>query len=224
MKEVYRICFLLVTLLKVLCQPCVPNCVKMDIVDNPSKDDVILVEENLVVNLTFHVDTTACIDNTQQWVLKLSTFEKEMAIDKCKIPFSNGMCQKKAQKEPCSCFDSNKRLVQIHENFNGSYYQVYSWTGMTHDASTDVKLLKRIFVVFKSKTNGNQMKTRDNPGVQYLCLSLPVVIAVCASAAIVVVIAIIFIVKSCKTKNKSTRTTIAIYDNRQTYDHLSRPQ
>ncbi|XP_025100449.1 uncharacterized protein LOC112567813 [Pomacea canaliculata] len=238
MNSLYAIFIILIGLWRAFCDKSDKNCVKIEIVDNPSKDNIVTVEENSDFNLTFSVNTDSCVESAPQCILKLSAFEQGLYLDKCKIPFRNMTCHERTSQDSCSCLNTDTPRVQFRQSFNGSHYKVYYWRGIQCSGATpsEVDLLRIIFVIDKTPLRHGQELEREGTVLECLRPSLYVVIATCTFTAVTaVVIAIIVIVKRGKPRRfQSSISDIAIHSNHvdrevggqpsdsDVYNHLNR--
>ncbi|XP_025100450.1 uncharacterized protein LOC112567814 [Pomacea canaliculata] len=185
-----------------LCVTSTDGCLTIEILGNVSINDVIEVEENSDVNLTFYVNTNSCEKITPAGPLKMSTMRKQMIIDECKIMLTKTTCQKSMQDQPCSCLYPDKTLVQFYKSFEETDYQVYFWLWPPYkDEVGDVT-----FVVRKPRMETECTKTCNdtNQTEADVCLPLLYVIVPSAAAVIVVVAVVAFgclVRRLCKARN-----------------------
>ncbi|XP_025101170.1 uncharacterized protein LOC112568210 isoform X2 [Pomacea canaliculata] len=165
MNTLYTSFIFLISLWKGFCAKSDNNCIKIELVDNPSKYNIITVEENSDVSLTFSINTQACPQSAPQCILKLSAIEQGLYLDKCKIPFVNMTCQERTSQDSCSCLNTDIPRVQFRQSFNGSHYKVYLWRGIRCSDATlnEVELLRIVFVIVKTPLRPKQDVSSNIP-------------------------------------------------------------
>lgn len=120
-----------------------------------SRYKIIRVDENGEVLLTFRVNTDVCQKGQQPCLIKLTTYDRDLVIVKCKIFIENGTCASTFASKSCVCVHTgNDSVIYFNEsvNFFVSDYKIFFWILTMWNLPETENPVEMVFVIRESQT------------------------------------------------------------------------